>query len=239
MKTHALTDKGLERQENQDCYYTSELPVGNLPNLFIVADGMGGHAGGKLASETAMKSFVKSVQKSTLEDPDEILTNAVKKANDDVIKKAKKVELEGMGTTLVAATIIDGELHVANVGDSRLYLITAAEVKQITKDHSLVEEMVRMGELEPSKARTHEKKNVITRAIGVADEVKADIFKVKLKEEQTILLCTDGLTNMVTDDSIRKVIVSQRDVIEKAETLIIEANKNGGKDNITVVVIEP
>ena len=239
MKTHALTDKGLERQENQDCYYTSELPVGNLPNLFIVADGMGGHAGGKLASETAMKCFVKSVQKSTLEDPDEILTNAVKKANDDVIKKAKKVELEGMGTTLVAATIIDGELHVANVGDSRLYLITAAEVKQITKDHSLVEEMVRMGELEPSKARTHEKKNVITRAIGVADEVKADIFKVKLKEEQTILLCTDGLTNMVTDDSIRKVIVSQRDVIEKAETLIIEANKNGGKDNITVVVIEP
>lgn len=239
MKTHALTDKGLERQENQDCYYTSELPVGNLPNLFIVADGMGGHAGGKLASETAMKSFVKSVQKSTLEDPDEILTNAVKKANDDVIKKAKKVELEGMGTTLVVATIIDGELHVANVGDSRLYLITAAEVKQITKDHSLVEEMVRMGELEPSKARTHEKKNVITRAIGVADEVKADIFKVKLKEEQTILLCTDGLTNMVTDDSIRKVIVSQRDVIEKAETLIIEANKNGGKDNITVVVIEP
>lgn len=239
MKTHALTDKGLERQENQDCYYTSELPVGNLPNLFIVADGMGGHAGGKLASETAMKSFVKSVQKSTLEDPDEILTNAVKKANDDVIKKAKKVELEGMGTTLVVATIIDGELHVANVGDSRLYLITAAEVKQITKDHSLVEEMVRMGELEPSKARTHEKKNVITRAIGVTDEVKADIFKVKLKEEQTILLCTDGLTNMVTDDSIRKVIVSQRDVIEKAETLIIEANKNGGKDNITVVVIEP
>ena len=239
MKTHALTDKGLERQENQDCCYTSELSVGNLPNLFIVADGMGGHAGGKLASDTALKSFVKSVQKSTLEDPDEILANAVEKANDDVKKKAKKVELEGMGTTLVAATIIDGEIHVANVGDSRLYLVTPGEIKQITKDHSLVEEMVRLGELEPSKARTHEKKNVITRAIGVADEVKADIFKVKLKEEQTILLCTDGLTNMVTDDAIRRLLLSQRDVIEKAEVLVNEANKNGGKDNITVVVIEP
>ena len=239
MKTHALTDKGLERQENQDCYYTSELPVGNLPNLFIVADGMGGHAGGKLASDTAMKGFVKSVQKSVSEDPDEILANAVEKANDDVKKKAKKVELEGMGTTLVAATIIDNELHVANVGDSRLYLVTAGEIKQVTKDHSLVEEMVRLGELEPAKARTHEKKNVITRAIGVADEVKADIFKVKLKEEQTILLCTDGLTNMVTDDAIRRLLLSQRDVIEKAEVLVNEANKNGGKDNITVVVIEP
>ena len=239
MKTHASTDKGLERQENQDWSYTSELAVGNLPNLFIVADGMGGHAGGKLASQTAVKAFVKSIQKSTSEDPSELLINAVNKANEEVIKKAKKVELEGMGTTLVAATVIDNKLYVANVGDSRLYLITAGEIKQITKDHSLVEEMVRLGELEPSKARTHEKKNVITRAIGVADEVKADIFKVSLKEEQTILMCTDGLTNMVTDDVIRKIVVTGRDVIEKAEALIIEANKNGGKDNITVVLVEP
>ena len=144
-----------------------------------------------------------------------------------------------MGTTLVAATVIEDKLYAANVGDSRLYVITAGEIKQVTKDHSLVEEMVRLGELEPSKARTHEKKNVITRAIGVADEVKADIFKVSLKEEQTILLCTDGLTNMVTDDDIRKIVVTGRDVIEKAENLIGEANKNGGKDNITVVLIEP
>ena len=239
MKTHALSDKGLERQENQDFYDTYELPVGNLPNLFIVADGMGGHAGGRLAAETAVKGFVKYVQKSTEESVDAILTNAVKKANDDVIKKAKKAELEGMGTTLVAATIIDNELHVANVGDSRLYVIGASGIKQITKDHSLVEEMVRMGELEPSKARTHEKKNVITRAVGVADEVKADIFTVSLKEEQTVLLCTDGLTNMVTDDAIRKVIVSEPDVIAKADTLIRDANKNGGKDNITVIIVEP
>ncbi|MBQ1871718.1 MAG: Stp1/IreP family PP2C-type Ser/Thr phosphatase [Lachnospiraceae bacterium] len=239
MKTHALTDRGLERPENQDYLFTSELSVGNLPNLFIVADGMGGHAGGKLASTTATKAFVKSVQKSTSEDVNEILTCAVTKANEEVIKKAKKSELEGMGTTLVAATVIEDKLYVANVGDSRLYVITAGEIKQVTKDHSLVEEMVRLGELEPSKARTHEKKNVITRAIGVADEVKADIFKVSLKEEQTILLCTDGLTNMVTDDDIRKIVVTGRDVIEKAENLIGEANKNGGKDNITVVLIEP
>lgn len=239
MKTHALTDRGLERPENQDYLFTSELSVGNLPNLFIVADGMGGHAGGKLASTTATKAFVKSVQKSTSEDVSEILTYAVTKANEEVIKKAKKSELEGMGTTLVAATVIEDKLYVANVGDSRLYVITAGEIKQVTKDHSLVEEMVRLGELEPSKARTHEKKNVITRAIGVADEVKADIFKVSLKEEQTILLCTDGLTNMVTDDDIRKIVVTGRDVIEKAENLIGEANKNGGKDNITVVLIEP
>lgn len=239
MKTHAKTDRGLERKENQDCFYTSELSVGNLPNLFIVADGMGGHAGGKLASDTAMNSFIEAVSKSNSEDVADIFNSAVAFSNVKVIETSKDADMEGMGTTIVAATVIDNVLYAANVGDSRLYIVSPREIRQVTKDHSLVEEMVRLGELDPSKARTHEKKNVITRAIGVSDEVRPDIFKVELKEDDTILLCTDGLTNMVTDDMIRNIIITERDVIEKAEKLIEEANNNGGKDNITVVLIEP
>lgn len=239
MKTHALTDIGLVRAENQDCFYTSEMPVGNLPNLFIVADGMGGHAGGRCASHTALQTVVDSVKEQKEKEPNAVLDVAMKKANEEVIRQAREQSLEGMGTTLVAATIIGNQLHVANVGDSRLYIVKPGEIRQITKDHSLVEEMVRLGEIDPDNARTHQRKNVITRAIGVSEELKVDFFEENIDEGASILICSDGLTNMVDDEQIRMVINSQRDVIEKAEKLIETANKNGGKDNITVAVIEP
>ncbi|MCR4956847.1 MAG: Stp1/IreP family PP2C-type Ser/Thr phosphatase [Lachnospiraceae bacterium] len=239
MKTHALTDIGLARNENQDCFYTSEMPVGNLPNLFVVADGMGGHVGGKCASHTALQTVIDSIKEIKEEDPKEILDQAIQTANSEVMEQAKLQGMEGMGTTIVAATIIGEHLYVANVGDSRLYIVTPKEMKQITIDHSLVEEMVRMGELDPDNARNHERKNVITRAIGVSESLKVDFFDVLLSEESIIVLCSDGLTNMVDDSQIRVVVNSGRDVIEITERLIDEANKNGGKDNITVVVIEP
>ncbi|MGN0313090.1 MAG: Stp1/IreP family PP2C-type Ser/Thr phosphatase [Lachnospiraceae bacterium] len=239
MKTHAYTDKGKVRSENQDCFFTSEMPVGNLPNLFIVADGMGGHAGGKCASHTALQTAVDCVKQLSDTNPEVILETAIQEANKEVFEQARLQNLEGMGTTFVAATVVGEKLYVANVGDSRLYIVTPGQIRQITKDHSLVEEMVRLGELNPDNARTHQKKNVITRAVGVAEEVRVDFFEVTIPEECSILMCSDGLTNMVDDEEIRMVMNGQRDVIEKTEKLMEAANKNGGKDNITVAVIEP
>ncbi|MBE5905404.1 MAG: Stp1/IreP family PP2C-type Ser/Thr phosphatase [Lachnospiraceae bacterium] len=239
MKTHALTDIGLTRAENQDCFYTSEMPVGNLPNLFIVADGMGGHVGGRCASHKALEAVIEYIRDTKETKPELIFRNAFAFANEEVMKEAKEKNLEGMGTTLVAATINDNCLVAANVGDSRLYVVSPGEIRQITVDHSWVEKMVRLGELEPDEARTHEKKNVITRAIGMMEELKVDVFEVPIAEEERILMCSDGLTNMIEDEQIRIIINSQRDVIERTEKLVETANQNGGKDNITVVVIEP
>lgn len=239
MKTHAVTDIGAIRQENQDCFFTSEMPVGNLPNLFIVADGMGGHVGGKQASHTAMQVAIEYVKQAEKMEPLELLTQAICEANKVVYQEARIQNMEGMGTTFVAAAIDNNQLYVANVGDSRLYIDAPAYLKQITKDHSLVEEMVRMGELDRDNARTHEKKNVITRAVGVSEEIKVDVFEVELQEEEQVVMCTDGLTNMVEDEKIHYILNSQKDVIEKVDKLVETANKNGGKDNITVVVIEP
>ena len=143
-----------------------------------------------------------------------------------------------MGTTLVVATIKDDVLQVANVGDSRLYIVND-KITQITRDHSLVEEMIRMGGLERSQARWHPDKNIITRAIGASETVKVDFFKVPLSKGDVILMCSDGLTNMLEDEEILVIMKGQRDIVEKAEELVKAANDNGGADNIAVVIIEP
>ena len=144
-----------------------------------------------------------------------------------------------MGTTLVAATIIDGRLYVANVGDSRLYIIGTDGIRQITRDHSLVAEMVRIGEVGAKEAREHPDKNIITRAVGAGEEVEADFFEVELKKDDHILICTDGLTNMVEDEVICSIILRDAAIEESAGLLVKTANDNGGKDNITVMIIEP
>lgn len=144
----------------------------------------------------------------------------------------------GMGTTVVAAVIAGSRLHAANVGDSRLYIVSDA-IRQITKDHSYVEEMVRRGEIDREAARNHPDKNIITRAVGATQEIEADFFEVKLYPDDLVLLCSDGLTNMVEDDAIWKIIREQSDVAVAAKRLIKAANQNGGRDNITVIVIDP
>ena len=143
-----------------------------------------------------------------------------------------------MGTTLVVATLKDGVVTVANIGDSRMYVVNH-DIKQITKDHSLVEEMVTMGGIDREAARTHPDKNIITRAIGVKELVLADFFAVRLEKEDKLLLCTDGLTNMLKDDEIHHIIENNKDVETAARALIEAANENGGRDNIAVVLVEP
>mgnify|MGYP004599727125 FL=1 len=239
MKTFSMTDIGKRREMNQDYVFTSETAVGNLPNLFLVADGMGGHKAGEYASRFTVDTIVESVKASRETEPVAIMKEAVTKANELLIEEARADEKKsGMGTTIVVATILGKKLYVANVGDSRLYLVNR-EISQITRDHSLVEEMVRLGEMDKAEAKDHPDKNVITRAIGAIPDVVIDFFEVELEEEDTVLMCSDGLTNMIEDEDIRKIILTQRDIAEKAEKLVMTANENGGKDNITVVVIEP
>lgn len=239
MKSCCITDVGQRRSTNQDFVYASEEPVGNLPNLFVVADGMGGHRAGDFASRYTVEVILKSVRADRERNPIKIIRKAIETANLKVLEKANSSEeLAGMGTTVVAATVIGHYIYVANVGDSRVYLIRDT-IEQITKDHSLVEEMVRIGEINREQARNHPDKNIITRAVGVSSRVRIDFFDIKLERSDIILMCSDGLSNMIEDDEIERIIKEGNDLPEIALELIGEANQNGGKDNIAVVLIEP
>lgn len=239
LKTFSITDIGKRRKLNQDYVFTSEIPLGNLTNIFIVADGMGGHNAGDYASKYTVETIVEEIKKSPEQSPVRILKKAIETANEHIRQKALSDEnMAGMGTTVVAATCMGKHLQIANVGDSRLYIVND-RITQITRDHSLVEEMVRMGGLDKNTARTHPDKNIITRAIGAQDEVEIDFFNVELSEQDRILMCSDGLTNMLDDEEIRMILSGQRDIVEMAEELVKAANKNGGKDNISVIIIEP
>lgn len=240
LKTFSITNIGKKRKLNQDYVYTCEQPVGKLPNVFIVADGMGGHKAGDYASKVTVETIVEEIVNSQEEEPALVFDHAIRKANALIRMKAgESPDLEGMGTTVVAATCKGNILQVANVGDSRLYITNRKEIRQITRDHSLVEEMVRMGGIGREEARNHPDKNIITRAVGADDTVKPDFFSVELDEGDMILMCTDGLTNMLEDEEIRMILEESRDMVEKAESLVAAANEKGGKDNISVILIDP
>jgi len=239
MNAFSATDLGQIRKENQDYVFVSETPVGNLSNLFVVADGMGGHKAGDFASRFTVESLIESITNDAEHNPIKIIRSAMKTANILLREKAKEDAARlGMGTTLVVATIVGHYLYVANLGDSRLYVVSE-EIQQVTRDHSLVEEMIRIGEINREEAHNHPDKNVITRAIGVSSEVDIDFFDLKLQEHDIILLCSDGLSNMVKDEEISKIVKTGSDLSEIAARLIERANENGGKDNIAVVLIEP
>lgn len=238
MKAFSITDTGVLRTMNQDYCFSSDTAIGRLPNLYIVCDGMGGHKAGEYASRYTVERIIASVSRSKAEDPIRILKAAIHKANEIlVVESQEDKEKQGMGTTVVAATVIDNKMYVANVGDSRLYVINDT-IEQITNDHSYVEEMIRIGKIKREDARKNEKKNLITRAVGAAEKIKADFFEVELRENDTILLCSDGLSNMVTDKIIYQIVKSSNKVDSIAKALVEEANKNGGTDNITVIVIK-
>lgn len=239
LQSFSVTDIGKKRKLNQDVAYASENPVGNLPNIFIVADGMGGHNAGDYASKCAVQTIVREIRGSFEKNPVRILGKAIRLANDQIRRRAKEDRsLYGMGTTVVAATCLGHYLQVANVGDSRLYIINDDEVRQITRDHSLVEEMVRVGGIDREAARTHPDKNIITRAVGALDTLEIDFFSEELKAGDTVLICSDGLTNMLEDKEIGKIVREHASLEEKAGRLIDAANDNGGKDNIAVILID-
>lgn len=237
MKAFSITDIGERRRINQDYVFCKEDTIGKLPNLFIVADGMGGHNAGDYASRFSVEFFTQKIGENDLNSPVALIEDALKETNNVLRSKAQeKSELEGMGTTFVVATIFDKVMYVANIGDSRLYVI-GKEMKQITEDHSLVEAMVKKGELDRDEARVHPNKNIITRAVGANEVVEPDFFEVELEDGDTVLMCSDGLTNMLEDGTIEQIVRENEDLSEAAGTLVKRANENGGKDNIAIILI--
>ena len=228
MEAYALTDIGRVRTMNQDYIYSSPEKVGSLPNLFLVADGMGGHRAGDYASRFAVENLVIYINRAGDGSP-------VMQYEESL----KREELKGMGCTLVAGVVEDNILYVANVGDSRLYLIHGDSIRQVTRDHSYVEEMVAIGQMRRGSEDYNRRKNIITRALGIGREVEPDFFEVDLEGGDYILLCSDGLSNMLEDQSMYEIITGEGSLKEKAALLIEEANRQGGIDNIAVVLVSP
>ena len=241
MKSYALTDKGICRQMNQDSIYHTCEAVGMLDNLFAVADGMGGHLGGDYASSHSISRLEELMRVSSEPAVSKRFEDAYTAINHEIYELGHtEAEYFRMGTTLVACTLnAERLLTVANVGDSRLYIYDClCGLRQITKDHSYVEEMVRKGEITRDSELYLQSKNIITRAIGAAVSVKTDIFQVELEHGSQILLCSDGLTNMVSDDQIELVLKEETGPEAKTLKLIQMANEAGGEDNISVVIVE-
>lgn len=239
MKACAMTDTGRVRTANQDYVYAQVEPLGTLPNLFLVADGMGGHQAGDFASRYIAENLVAHLKQASSPQIVPLLREGILKVNGMLYEESmKNTELNGMGTTLVTAVIEDSTMYVANVGDSRLYLVRN-RMQQITKDHSFVEELVSLGQLERGSRDYREKKNIITRAVGTEDKLEIDFFEVSLEPGDYVLMCSDGLSNMLEDAEMEEIVCSELELSEKAEKLITVANDNGGKDNIAVVLIDP
>lgn len=239
MQTFSLTDKGRTRNTNQDYVFCEENAVGSFPNLFIVADGMGGHNAGDTASRMCVEEVVSQIEQSTKVTPIGTFEQAVAAANEKVFQASLSDKaLNGMGTTIVATVVFGDTAYIVNVGDSRLYVYKDT-FRQVTIDHSLVEEMVQSGKLNKEDMRTHPNKNIITRALGTNSDVKADCFEIEVDEGDVLLLCSDGLSNMLEDEKIERIIRSNReDMSEAGRQLVQEANEAGGKDNISVVLIQ-
>ncbi|MBR6230902.1 MAG: Stp1/IreP family PP2C-type Ser/Thr phosphatase [Lachnospiraceae bacterium] len=241
MRVFSATDVGKVRQVNQDYIFTSKDPVGNLPNLFVVADGMGGHAAGDFASHYGVAALVAEIKKDDNFNPVKIIRNGMTAANAAIFDAAiRDPNMAGMGTTMVAASVAGDYLYIANVGDSRLY-VAEDKLVQVTQDHSLIAEMVRLGELEPEDAKHHPDKNIITRAVGTEDTVQVDFFDMKLEKGQVFLLCSDGLSNMLDNEEIFRILTEAlRDGnSDPAQQLVDAANEAGGKDNIAAIVVDP
>lgn len=237
MNAYGRTDKGKRRSSNQDSIFLTTDTIGPLPDLFIVADGMGGHAAGDFASSYAIRVVTDFVRKSTIRNPISLLKRAFVVASNAVYKEAEKDrDKAGMGTTMVACVVLQDQLHVANIGDSRLYVIDD-DIRQITMDHSLVEELIRSGQLDRNMGRNHPEKNIITKAMGSRDEAVPDFFQISVSPGSRILLCSDGLSNMVEDDEIRDIVMENPSEEAAVSSLIQKANYYGGNDNISAIVI--
>ena len=238
MKSFGLTDIGKKRKINQDYLFFSDEAVGCFPNLYIVADGMGGHRAGDKASSYSVTRFVELARKTERELPFLSMEKILKQVNKEVFQLSQREEeYSGMGTTFVVATVVDKVVYVMNVGDSRLYYYYG-KLKQVTMDHSLVEELVRAGELNRLESRNHPQKNIITKAVGVSETIQPDFFMLDIEEGEKILLCSDGLTNMVDDEKLEEIMSEPEELNQMAQECINEALFYGGLDNIAVVIAQ-
>lgn len=242
MKVACLTDIGRARDINEDSCFCRQFANGW--DLVIIADGMGGHNAGEVASKIAVQTIVDCVGKRMSSEIDkvemeQILRNAIEQANVNIYDESlKDVNCSGMGTTVTMAVISQNCIIIGHVGDSRAYIYRSGTLSQITDDHSLVAELVKNGTITEDEAQHHPQKNVITRALGAKDKVDIDVIKLDMESPGILLICSDGLSNMLSDDEITGIISGNCDVSKTARNLIDAANCAGGLDNITVAVAE-
>ncbi|WP_063510353.1 Stp1/IreP family PP2C-type Ser/Thr phosphatase [Pediococcus damnosus] len=240
MKYAFQSDIGSHRDENQD--YVGVFKNKKNVLFSIVADGIGGRQGGDVASEMAVSHLGYLFQSTDFDD----VTNAIKwlqievtQENDEILETAQKYsDLNGMGTTIVVTIILENQFIVAHLGDSRCYLFKGNELKQLTSDHSLVNELIKNGKLSPEEAKNHPQKNIITKALGISSNSDIDVHTYAWKVHDQLLLCTDGLTNMVSDQTIANILGGPLELEQKCLKLIELTNQAGGRDNVTVLIIQ-
>lgn len=233
---------GNLRTKNQDAYLVLEQPSAKVV-ILAVADGLGGHNAGEIASSTLVKEMKEKFEKINIIDgqqiQEQVIIEVIKEINSMIYEMGNEdVNLSKMGTTLCLSIIANRQAYIFHVGDSRAYIINEKEILQLTRDHSLVEQLILQGEISREEAEAYPNKNVITRAIGTDEEIEVDYYQCELKSGDTILLCTDGLTNEVEVEEIKNII-NEYSCKEAAEVLIEKANEYGGHDNITVIVYKP
>lgn len=239
MKFFAKTDFGKVRQVNQDYYIAENRKVGIFPNLFIVADGVGSNRESAFASKHCSDFVLDqlSLTKDSTEYIEE-MSKAYRLANTDLVYRIMaNPSYKGMGTTMVCTTIVDNKAIIGNVGDSRFYLIRD-DIKQITHDHSIAEELVKEHAIERDSEKYKELKSQLSRAFGASKKIEPDFFEIDLREGDYILLCSDGLSNMVANEKIFEIIKRDTNIETKVDELINEANDSGGKDNIAIILIQ-
>ncbi len=231
MRIGALTDCGKVRVKNEDAF-------GYRDNLFVVADGMGGHEAGEVASAIAVEKILKA-NFSFQENIEEELVNAILGANQAIVNRINlENQLQGMGTTIAVLLLDIDQAHLAHIGDSRIYRLSEKKLWQLTSDHSLVEELVKQGGLTREEARNHPQRNVLTRALGTRSFLEVAYQVAILKPGDKFLLCTDGLTGLVGEELLRELLAADLPPQVIANELVKKANELGGSDNITVIVIE-
>lgn len=240
--------KGLKRNKNEDNIFVYNNRFGDLPNIYIVADGMGGYSAGDLASFMSIKFFCEYIydnKKDVLLKKEKDIYNLFKKAimfaNEKIFTNSKEDEFfKKMGTTFIAATVVDNKVFFANIGDSRLYVYNDEKIKKMSNDNSLVNELLKMGEITEKEVKDHPQKNVITRAVGTEPNVEIDLYTYNIKKEDKILICSDGLTTMLSDEEIYENLLKNKHLEPKDKIfkLIDVANKKGGFDNISIIIVE-
>lgn len=229
----ATTDIGKRRTVNEDSFYAEG-------KLFAVADGLGGHQAGEVASSEALRIIIKEFQENMKQGakPRQSAKKAIEHANREVFTLSMRNErLLGMGTTVTIAYFLNNRVLIGHVGDSRAYLWVGHRLTQLTKDHTYVQYLIEIGDIDENDAENHPLKSALTKAVGTSDSLQADIFEKKLPASGKLLLCTDGLTSMVKDEEIARVLSENEDVESAAGELVSIANDQGGIDNITVVII--
>ncbi|MCL2498777.1 MAG: Stp1/IreP family PP2C-type Ser/Thr phosphatase [Defluviitaleaceae bacterium] len=245
MYAAGLTHTGQVRSQNQDAIFVSADAVGPLPNLFIVADGMGGHKAGDVASNQAVERFHKYISempkpKEPADSYIQLLYSVAERINRELFElaRAHPEEMHGMGTTFIACVIEGGRADFVHVGDSRVYAVTPEGIEQFSNDHTYAEEMFRAGEITAEEARMHPKRHHLTRVLGFDPYVELDGFSRNLEGISSVLLCTDGLSNMMDDGQLMKIVNREGYVEIRVQVLVDEANARGGSDNISAVLID-